>query len=87
LLAAKGYDVKMLPATKGGNGYGIKSESNEKWNPKIGQHDKCILGLCCLPDGVLVIHTVWRLPVKRLARAQKVKKIESMDPQAGIWHT
>jgi hypothetical protein len=28
LLAAKGYDVEMLPATKGGNGYGIKPESN-----------------------------------------------------------
>lgn len=28
LLAEKGYDVEMLPETKGGNGHGIKPESN-----------------------------------------------------------
>lgn len=28
LLASKGYDIEMLPNTKGGNGYGIKSTSN-----------------------------------------------------------
>ena len=28
LLAEKGYDVEMLPGTKGGNGHGIKPESN-----------------------------------------------------------
>lgn len=28
LLADKGYDIEMLPGTKGGNGYGIKPESN-----------------------------------------------------------
>ncbi len=39
---------------------------HQKWTPKIGQRDKCILGSCCHPGGVLVIHTVRRLPVKRL---------------------
>ena len=38
----------------------------QKWTPKIGQRDKCCLGSCCHPGGVLVIHTVRRLPVKRL---------------------
>ena len=38
----------------------------QKWTPKIGQRDKCCLGSCCHPGGVLVIHPVRRLPVKRL---------------------
>ncbi|MBZ0131246.1 MAG: hypothetical protein K8F53_01410, partial [Rhodocyclaceae bacterium] len=48
------------------NGPSIIFASPEKWTPKIGQRDKCCLGSCCHPGGVLVIHTVRRFPVKRL---------------------
>ena len=38
----------------------------EKWTPKIGQPDKCILGSCRQPGSGFIVHAVRRPPVKRL---------------------
>ena len=48
----------------------------EKWTPKIGQHDKCILGLGCQPSSRFIIHAVWRAPVKRLMPPLRVVESE-----------
>ncbi|CRI62978.1 hypothetical protein THIOKS11090002 [Thiocapsa sp. KS1] len=45
---------------------GIADAGIEKWIPKIGQRDKCILGSSRQPGGRFTVHAVRRTPVKRL---------------------
>lgn len=52
LLAEKGYDIEMLPEVKGGNGYGVKPESNPDFliNEKVFD--------CYSPD-TLNVRNIW----------------------------
>ena len=40
----------------------------EKWPPIIGQHDKCFPGSDHLSGSRLIIHVIWRPPVKALIK-------------------
>ena len=44
----------------------MREAAEEKWTPKIGQRDKCFLGLSCQLGSGFVVHAVRRAPVKRL---------------------
>ena len=43
-----------------------QSTTMEKWTPKIGQHDKCLLGSSRHPGSRFVIDAVRRAPIKQL---------------------
>ena len=43
-----------------------RASAIQKWTPKTGQHDKCILGSSRHPGSRFVVNAIRRAPVKRL---------------------
>lgn len=75
LLANKGYDIEMLPATKGGNGYGIKPTSNPDFLIDGKPFD-------CYSPATPKVRNIWQTVVKK-TEEQASRIVMNLDAYEG----
>ncbi|WP_338552120.1 hypothetical protein [Paenibacillus sp. KS-LC4] len=75
LLASKGYDIEMLPNTKGGNGYGIKPASNPDFLINGKPFD-------CYSPETLKVRNIWATVVKK-TEEQASRIVMNLDGYKG----